>query len=242
MCLLKELEDSPHFPNFLRNYQTDFIGFVVIRFKVYRPFVKYINTLSLSEHTMTDLCSGSGEPAIGIFRDSNYFNHLILSDKYPRQLLFSDDKINYLSQSMDILEMEFQSGICYTMFNAFHHFSNEDKLKIMKRIQKSGSRAFFVEILEPGIICLLKVLFITTIGNLLLTPWIRPLSVTRLIFTYLFPVNLFTITYDGIVSVFKSLSLKKYRKLFSTYDDSIKVFKLKNRLSPLIIIQIQPEI
>ena len=137
--------------------------------------------------------------------------------------------------------MEFKPGIYYTMFNAFHHFGDEEKLKIVKKIQESGSVAFFVEILEPDIICILKVLFTTTLGCFLLTPFITPFSLKRLFFTYLLPVNILTITLDGIVSVLKSRSVKQYQKLFINYGNAIEVFRLKSGLSPLIIIQIQPK-
>jgi len=237
---MNELEDLPNFPAWLRNFQTDFIGFVVIRFKVYQTFIKYIRSLSPPRQPMTDLCSGSGEVAIHIFKESNCYSHLTLSDKFPNRLI-NTDKVYYISKSMDVLEMEFHSGVCYTMFNSFHHFKDEDKLKIAQNILASGSQSYFVEILEPNIVCLLKVVGMTTVGNLLLTPFIRPFSFTRLFFTYILPVNIFTITYDGIVSVLKSRSLHTYRKLFDGYGDSINVFKLKNDFSSIIVIQLHPE-
>lgn len=133
--------------------------------------------------------------------------------------------------------MEFQSGTCYTMFNAFHHFSDEDKLKIVQKMHASGSSAFLVEVLEPTPVCLLKVLLTGTLGTLLLTPFIIPFSLKRLFFTYLIPVNLFAITIDGVVSVFKSRSLKHYQKLFTGHGESIKTFRLTNGLFSLIVIQ-----
>lgn len=238
---MKELEDYSWFPSGLRNFQTEFIGFVVARFKVYDVFVHYLETLSLAVQPMIDLCSGSGEPAISIFKKSKCFNHLVLTDKYPNSLKLPGDKILYESQSVDILEMEFRKGAYYTMFNAFHHFSDEDKLKIAQRIQASGAIAFFVEILEPGIFCFLKVFFTTTVGSLLLTPFILPFSLRRLLFTYLIPINILTYTIDGILSVLKSRSVKQYQKLFSNHENTMKIFRLKNGLSPLIVIQIHPK-
>lgn len=238
---MKELEDSPHFPAWLRNFQTEFIGFVVVRFNIYRAFIKYINSLSLPWQPMADICSGSGATAIRIFKKSNCFCNLVLSDKYPNKIHVNDDKISYLPNSADVLEMEFHPNVCYTMFNSFHHFTDEDKLKIAQKILTSGSHSFFVEILEPNIICFFKVLFITTVGNLLLTPFIQPFSFKRLFFTYIIPVNIATITYDGIVSVFKSRTVKEYRKLFIGFEDSVKIFNLKKKFSSLIVIQIEPK-
>ena len=238
---MKELEDSPHFPAWLRNFQTEFIGFVVSRFDIYIAFIKYINSLLLSKRPMRDLCSGSGEPAISIFKKCNCFSELVLSDKFPNKITGLNDKITYLPQGVDVLELEFQPDAYYTMFNAFHHFSYEEKLKIVQKIHSSGSRSFFVEILEPSLFCLVKVILMGTIGNLLLTPFVKPFSWKRLFFTYIIPINIITITYDGIVSVFKSKNLKAYQKLFSAYGDSVKVFKLSNNLASLIVIEIDPE-
>ncbi len=238
---MKELEDYNWFPSFLRNWQTDFIGFVVAMFNVYDVFIAHLKTLPLSMPSMTDLCSGSGEPAITIFRKSSCFNRLSLSDKYPSALRFYDDKISYEMLSTDVLEMEFKHGTYYTMFNAFHHFGDEEKLKIVQKIQNSGSAASIVEILEPTIFCLLKVLFITTFGCLLLTPFILPFSLRRLFFTYILPVNILAITFDGVVSVLKSRSLKRYQNIFAHYGNALKVFRLKDGLITLIVIQIDSE-
>lgn len=236
---MKELEDHSWFPGSLRNFQTEFIGFVVAKFKVYDEFIKYLNALSLSAQPMEDLCSGSGEPAISIFRKSYCFGHLSLSDKYPNPSSLPDDKISYDKQSRDVLEMEFKRGRYYTMFNSLHHFKDADKLKIARNIQASGSTAFFVEILEPTLACFFKVLFLTTFGNLLLTPFVRPFSLVRLLFTYVIPVNLITIPFDGIVSVLKSRSVRQYQELFTNCVPAIEVLRLKNGLAPLIVIQPQ---
>ncbi len=238
---MKELEDYKRFPAWLRNFQTEFIGFVVVRLTIYSVFIKYINSRSINQQPMIDLCSGSGEAAIHIFEKSNCFSQLILSDKFPNKIAILNDKITYLSQSTDVLEMKFQPSVCYTMFNAFHHFEDEDKLKIARQIITSGSNSFFVEILEPKIICLLKVLFISTIGNILLTPLIKPFSFKRLFFTYIIPINILTITYDGIISVLKSRTVKEYRKIFIGYEDSIEVSKLRNNLSSIIVIKVEPK-
>ncbi|MFM9946045.1 MAG: class I SAM-dependent methyltransferase [Bacteroidia bacterium] len=236
---MKELEDYSWFPVSLRNFQTELIGFVVSKFNVYGSFINYLKTLSLPQQTMTDLCSGSGEPAISIFKKSNCFTHLILSDKYPNTLQLSDDKISYKTTNADVLEMEFKLGTYYTMFNALHHFKDDDKLKIINKIRASNSDAFFAEILEPRVDCFLKVFLTTTLGTILFTPFIRPFSLKRLLLTYILPLNILTITFDGLLSVLKSRSVRQYQKLFAAYTDEIKVLRLTNGLAPLIVIQIQ---
>ncbi len=239
---MKELEDYSWFPSALRNGQTEFIGFVVATFDVYDGFERYLQALSLPRRPMTDLCSGSGEPAISIYHKSNCFTSLSLSDKYPNVSSYQDERISYDGHATDVLDMEFKQDRYYTMFNAFHHFSDEEKTGIVEQIQHSGSGAFIVEILEPTLVCLLKVIFTTTIGSLLLTPFIRPFSLRRLFFTYVLPLNVLAITYDGILSVLKSRSVEQYQSLFSTNVDGIKVLRLKSKWSHLVVIQIDPRI
>lgn len=235
---MKELEDFDWFPSVLRNFQTEFIGFVVDRFDVYDVFIQHLKTIQLSKLPMTDLCSGSGEPALSIFRKSNCFSRLILTDKFPNALNVQDDDIYYDMQSIDVLKMAFQPNAYYTMFNAFHHFKDEDKVTIAQNLQSSGATAFIVEILEPTVFCFLKICFMTTIGCLVLTPFMRPFSLKRLLFTYLLPINLLTITFDGIVSVFKSRSVKQYQDLLANNVQAVKIVRIKNGLTPLIVIQI----
>ena len=69
---------------------------------------------------MNDLCSGSGEPAITIFKKSNCFTQLILTDKYPNPIAIADGKISYATESRDVNIMKFEDVNHYTMFNSFH--------------------------------------------------------------------------------------------------------------------------
>lgn len=234
---MKELEDYSWFPSVLRNYQTEFIGYVVARFHVYDGFIHHLQSLKFPVMPMSDLCSGSGEPAISIYKKSACFRHLTLSDKYPGKNISNEDN-QYQIEPKDVLEMEFDKGTCYTMFNAFHHFSEAEKINIVNKIKYSGSRSFIVEILEPTMICFLKVLITTTVGTIILTPFIQPFSLLRLILTYVLPLTVITITYDGIVSVLKSRSLSHYQKIYGDLNGQVKIQRLKHGFHNLIILHI----
>lgn len=234
---MKELEDHKWFSPLLRNFQTEFIGFVVVRLHVYDAFIERLKRQAVPSCPMIDLCSGSGEPAITVFRKSKRFSRLLLTDKFPGRLAVNDKRITYQQQPADALGMHFEPRTTYTMFNALHHFSDEDKLWLVKKIQAANANAVFVEILEPGFFCFLKVLLTSTIGCLLFTPFIKPFSFARLFFTYIIPLNILTITFDGIVSVFKSRSVNDYKKLFAN-EKQVEVVRIQNRLSPLILIQV----
>lgn len=238
---MKELEDHDWFPPLFRKFQMDFLAFTVTKFKVYEGFIDHLRSSGIARQPMIDLCSGSGEPAITIYKKTNCFSHLTLTDKYPVKNFQDDNDIVYLPHSVDVLQMQFQPGVCYTMFNAFHHFSDTDKLKMVEDVSRSGSQGYFVEILEPRVDTLLKVFIATTLGLLLVTPFIKPFSWKRLLFTYLIPVNIFTITFDGIVSVVKSRSVKQYQKLFFRYGDNVKFTRIRHWLTSVVVIHIQKQ-
>lgn len=227
---MKELEDYSWFPKAFRNFQTEFIGFVVSKFNVYEPFINYIKSKKHKSTIMFDLCSGSGEPAQSIYLKSNVFNEVMLSDKFP-----SSNTI----LKLDVLNMNFEANKCYTMFNAIHHFTKEEKKQIVQKIKQVGAEAYFVEILEPTILFALKVLSATTIGNLILSPFVKPFSLKRLFFTYIIPINILTISYDGIISVLKSGSMEYYKELFK---EDVNVFRLKKNLFTLVVIEIKSDV
>lgn len=88
------------------------------------------------------------------------------------------------------------------MFNAFHHFTPEQQKHL---VQLHASRGLLVfEVLQPTLLTFLKILFTTTIGQLLLAPFVRPFRWERILFTYILPINLIIIPWDGLVSVLRS--------------------------------------
>lgn len=234
---MKELEDFNWFPAFLRNFQTDYIGFVVAKFNIYNVFVDYLNEHPLKTKKMFDLCAGSGEPAISIFKKTNNFQELILSDKFPRTDFTNQTNIMYADESIDVHTISFEEDVTYTLFNAFHHFADEVKIEMLEKCKAAKSNLFIVEILEPSLLFYLKVLVLTTFGVLLFNPFVKPFSWKRLIFTYILPINLLTITIDGMISVYKSRRLKKYQTLFSKLTN-VKVFNLKRGISSLVVIEL----
>lgn len=238
---MTELEDRSWFPVFARSYQTAFIGYLVTRSNAYGPFLDHLREFPPLVQPMVDLCSGSGAPAITTFRSSAAFTHLTLSDKFPDPSAVQGKDYRYLPYPVDVIDMDFERGTMYTMFNALHHFSDADKVLIAGRIRSAGATALFVEVLEPSLPCLLKVLVTTTVGTVLFMPFVRPFSWGRLFFTYIIPLNLLTIPFDGIVSVLRSRSVAHYRDLFRHAGSAIQVVRLTGGLTPLVVISIQPE-
>jgi hypothetical protein len=243
--MIKELEDYSWFPPLLRRFQMDFIGFMVSRLRIYQPAVSLVKRF-VENNSVTiihDTCSGSGAPAIFMHRQINFSGKTVLTDKFPCQSVIDEQRIQYINKAVDVLDMPVQAGVCYTMYNALHHFTDEQKRQLVQQMQEGKALLLFAEILQPGFVTLVKIIFTTTILQWLLTPFIRPFSLLRIFFTNLLPVNLFTVTYDGVISVFKSSSAAQYRKLFASMqlpNYQISVSEIKNWKSNIVLIQGNP--
>jgi hypothetical protein len=246
---MKELEDFDWFPVVLRRFQTEFIGTMVEKTHIYRPLVPILDCI-LTRHqpqAITDLCTGNANPALYLHKRLFEAPKLVLTDKFPHleaAQFRAQPQIQVINESVDVLDMRFENNQLYMMFNAFHHFDANAQNKIMTDLQQAGSPFIFVEILQPKLFEYLKIAVTTTLGQLLLTPFVRPFSWLRLLFTYIIPINLLTVTYDGLVSVSKSKSVAQFQEVLPknpTANYQIKVLQLSSYFfTRLTLIQGQP--
>ena len=243
--MLKELEDYTWFPAMLRRWQMDFIGNMVIWTKLYQPLQPVMEELIHVNkvRSIQDTCSGSGLPALSLHGKLNAEIPLLLTDKYPPAVFKKNELVEYAVQAADILDLKPAGDTLYTMFNSFHHFSDEQQNEIVRNFSNNRAPFLVAEILEPGIGEGIKIFFTTTIGQLITAPFVQPFSLVRLFFTYILPVNLFTVAWDGIISVIKSKTCKQYNKQLShisTPSFVISVHQLNNWKGNLVYIKGTP--
>jgi len=214
-----EWEDKRWFPPLLRRMQTDYIGWMVHQFAAYGPVLAHFTEMieTIDAKNWVDLCSGNGGPAIWIYTEIKKQKsvssglRLQLTDLYPGFPLNLPKDVEPVLQSVDALNPDGKLSGVRTMFNAYHHFDEASKIML---IQKHGPHGFFVvEILQPNVVVFLKILIATTIGQLILAPFVKPFSWTRMLLTYIIPVNLFTVCWDGLVSVLRVSSPAKMEEL-----------------------------
>lgn len=239
--MIKELEDYDWFPSWLRRYQLDFIGAMVAWIHVYKPLIVVINDILIkyNQKSVVDICSGSGLPAVYIHQHCSNINHTLLTDKYPHSKV-NITGVSYAPTSIDVLNLEVTNSPVYTMYNAFHHFTDAQQVQIVQKFSEQKCNFLIVEMLSPGIISLVQVVIASTIGQLLFTPFIKPFSLGRILFTYIIPLNIFTVLIDGIISVFKSKSVKQYKTLLqkiSVENFTIEVKTIKQLNGNIIYIQ-----
>lgn len=184
--------------------QTEFIGWLVHRFGVYGPLAPVLADMlqRAGVGEVTDLGAGSGGPSMALARHQALETvSFVLTDLYPTPTETGTDRVRWFHGPVDALATPPHLPGMRTMFNAFHHFEESDKVKL---IAGAGSHGLFVaEVLQPDVWCFLKIAFTTTVGQVLLAPLVRPFRWERLLFTWILPVNLITVTWDGLASVLK---------------------------------------
>jgi len=202
---LFELEDLPGFPSVLRRQQVEFIGWLVDSFGVYAPVMPMLSGVLVRTGNahITDLGSGSGGPIHYLARQPG-LSHLriLLTDRYPIPTDTILEHVSWHPSPVDALSSNAPGDGLLTLFNAFHHFTPAQQKQLVQLHAPRGLLVF--EVLQPTVFCFLKILFTTTIGQLLLAPFVRPFRWERLLFTYVLPINLLTIPWDGLVSVLRS--------------------------------------
>lgn len=242
---LKELEDFYWFPPILRKYQMELIGIMVSQFGLYQGVAKMIAN-DLRAHNLsniTDLCSGSGFPALYIHKKLDIHSlNTTLTDKFPQQISPTEGVL-YLTDQIDVNNMELENDTYYTMFNAFHHFESDEQQHLIQKICDKNSHLLIVEIVQPTIVNVILVTLASTLGVWLLCPFIRPFEWKRLIFTYIIPINVLTVLIDGYISILKSKSKQQYKGHFERHfpeSSQIAVQSHLNFPAFLVTIKVSP--
>lgn len=93
----------------------------------------------------------------------------------------------------------------------FHLFEFEDQQWFPKLLQNAVDHQSVIGIFEgqKRSIAHLIQFFFSPINVLLVTPFIRPFSLGRLLFTYLIPVVPIFVWWDGLVSVLRTYSVEE---------------------------------
>ena len=239
---LKELEDYPWFPSRLRKMQLEFVGWISVQLRLYRPVLQLLN--KFPSHEWLDLGSGSGWPAFYIQKNASPQIHYALSDLYPDSV--SDEvkkSVKIQNDPLNLLEFEPEQGKQYTLFNAFHHFTPEQQFQLIKKMKEAKAGCIIAEVLEPSLMSFIQVSLAAFVVQPLTVWAIRPFSMVRLLTTYIIPIQLITVAWDGWLSVLKSKSRQSYHKLLGGLageEYSIEIMRIPQLQGNLIVIIAKP--
>jgi hypothetical protein len=100
-----------------------------------------------------------------------------------------------------------------TVFDAFHHFRPAEARALLADAARKRAPILIVEATQRSVPAMAGMLLFVPLLVLLLTPFVRPFSWGRLLFTYLLPVAVPLILFDGIVSCLRSYTSKELRAM-----------------------------
>lgn len=215
---LFEFEDQSWFPECIRNYGTDFLQFLSNKAKIYHTVLpELVEAMQKSgQHNIVDLASGGGGPWESLIPElTKHFSGLriTLTDFYPnlramKRMSDEFDAVDYFEEPLDARDVPEELKGIRTQFLSLHHFRPEQAKAILSNAAETGNALAIFEAQERSLPSILAMLF-SPISVLFTTPFIRPFSWGRLLFTYIIPIVPLFVMWDGVVSSLRTYSVKE---------------------------------
>ena len=230
---LFEFEDQPWFPDWIRTCLTRLI---VVMHKLLNSshHLAALTTKALQSTDtprIIDLCSGSGGPMIEVYKtlkkNPGFENlELVLTDLYPNTELASEINrrkipgLSYQTSPVNAKDVDGKLRGVRTMVGSFHHMKPDTARAILKDARDSNQPICIYEISDNSLPVFLWWLSLPLIFLMafFITPFVKPLSLKQVIFTYLLPVIPFFFAWDGAVSNARTYTLKDIDLLIKGLD------------------------
>lgn len=220
-----EIHELPGCPDLLRRICTDYLRTIGEVFRAFEPVEPLLAAAieKSEERTLVDLCSGGSGPAVTLAEQAKTrwgtAPTVVLSDLFPNRRAFAwaaeraTVPVKAELEPIDARAVPARLRGARSLFDAFHHFRPADAREILADAARSKSPILVVEATERSAPAIIGMLLFVPLFVLLLTPLVRPFSWGRLLFTYVVPLAVPLIVFDGIISCLRSYSLPELREL-----------------------------
>ncbi|RSK45799.1 class I SAM-dependent methyltransferase [Hymenobacter perfusus] len=211
---LFEFEDLPWFPGVIRAGMMDYLRFMISTLGTYQPVVPLLRTAlqQTGQTQLLELCAGAGGGTAGILHRLRTTGlpdaQVCLTDLYPqpaawRLLQRTTPGLWFAEAPVDATAVPADLPGLRTVFSAFHHFPPAAAEALLADAVRHKTGIGVFEGAGKHWLELLLACTVLPVVQLLITPFIRPFSLSRLVFTYLIPlIPIFTI-WDGCVSILR---------------------------------------
>jgi hypothetical protein len=239
-----ELHELPGCPPLFRRIATDYLRAVGEIFRAFEPVAPLLSRAleGQREQRLVDLCSGGSGPVVTLAESlaerTGSAPEVVLTDLYPNLAAFewsaerARTSVTFEREPVDALAVPAHLRGVRTIFDAFHHFRPAQARRLLADAAQQRQPLLIVEATERSLPALLGMLLFVPLLVLLLTPVVRPFSFGRLLFTYVVPLAVPLILFDGIVSCLRSYTPAELRGLaegLSAPDYPIEVGQLRTR-------------
>jgi hypothetical protein len=210
---LFEFEDQFWLPDRIRNLQTEFLRHMNSVLHLYEPVVPLIDKVleRMPSRRIVDLCSGAAGPWEQLL-ETGWDVTVTLTDRYPNRAAFAQaqarhaPRLDYCPDPVDARRIPANFDGMRILFNGFHHFRPTDARTLLQATVDRNAAIGIFEIAERTPRTLLSVLFGVPLLVFALSPCIRPLTFSRLFWTYCVPLAPLCIVWDGLVSMLRAYS------------------------------------
>lgn len=238
----RELHEMAWFPSVFRDYLTDFLS-CVWKSGVYADALDKIAVLmkQSGRKQMVDLCSGRGEYVPVFLKEIRRKNgcaglHAVQTDLYPHHIAFEEpvEGVEYCRGSLSAEDAVRKFDGVAVMFSALHHFNEEEVERIFRTAGECGrpiaffdvsQRRFFRDLL-PNVGLPLLVF--------LITPFIRPWSFKRFLFTYPVPVMPLLLLADGTLSRLRAYKPSEIEAIAKKVEADFPAYRFEVGSYPLL--------
>ena len=233
-----ELHEQPGCPALFRRIATDYLRTVGEVFRAFEPVAPLL-ARALERHgarRIIDLCSGGSGPTIKLAETLQarlgFAPEVVLTDLYPNLEAFAWSRaravvpVSYERAPVDALAVPEHLHGVRTVFDAFHHFRPAEARALLADAARKRAPILIVEATERSVRAMVGMLLFVPLLVLLLTPFVRPFSWGRLLFTYLLPVAVPLILFDGLVSCLRSYTPAELRAMTEGLESSNVRFEI----------------
>ncbi len=232
-----EWEDQPWFPSFLRQYMMDFLRFVLQTGNLYQPITSVlIDGLQQTKNdVILDLCSGAGGAVKSIQHNIKKATgktiSFVLTDLFPNMQAYkllqkqTNGSIIFYMQPVDATCVPPGLQGFRTIFSGFHHFDEAAAKQVLQNAMDAGEGIAIFDGGNRSVFFIVLILIFHPVAFLLFTPFIKPFSLQRLLFTYLLPVVPLCTIWDGIASVLRLYKPDELLQLAHQTKNNLHVYK-----------------
>lgn len=236
-----EIEDEPWLPRVIRDALTGFLQISAEALHVYDAAAPVIADVAHRHRAtrLVDLCSGGGGPVVRLRRlleRRGVDVDVVLTDLFPNLDAFAaaharDPRIVGRTVPVDAADVPVDLDGVRTIINGLHHLRPALARRLLADAAKKGQPIVVVEVVERRFVTM-AVLMGTPVLALVLSPWQRPLSVLRLLLTWVVPIVPLLIWWDGMMSCLRAYDVDELRALCADLDDARYTFRIEQVPTP----------
>jgi hypothetical protein len=215
---LVELHELTWFPPVLRDLLTDVMSYFAEGFRPYNPVAEKLWTAMQASgaRSILDLCSGAGKSALTVVKEFATLHgvqvDVVLTDKFPNLAAFrravhgSPERVTAIEAPVDAGRVPDRLDGFRTLFTSFHHFEEDAARGILADAvcQRRGIGVF--EYTERNFLIWGPAIVAMPLFVWLATPFIRPFSWRRVLWTNLVPAVPLLAAWDALVSCLRTYS------------------------------------